>query len=91
MCVCVCVQLMNKSSEKPRLHQILSEDRDSEDGGATSPTEPTYHSRPRAESLREAETTTTKTHEEINLQHALILNQVRRPSHLLTQTQNGCR
>ncbi|XP_028265528.1 histone deacetylase 7 isoform X2 [Parambassis ranga] len=69
-------KLMSKSSEKPRLHQIPSEDMDSEDGGATSPTELTYHSRVRAESLREAEPTASKTHEDhINLQHALILNQ----------------
>ncbi|XP_061592796.1 histone deacetylase 7 isoform X2 [Cololabis saira] len=69
-------KLMSKSSEKPRLHQIPSEDMDSEDGGATSPTEPTYHSRARAESLREVEPTACKTHEEqLNLQHALILNQ----------------
>ena len=79
MCVCFCVKLMSKSSEKPRLHQIPSEDMDSEDGGGVSPTESTYHSRMRAESLREAEPTASKTHEEqINLQHALILNQVRK-------------
>ncbi|XP_074498975.1 histone deacetylase 7 isoform X1 [Sebastes fasciatus] len=69
-------KLMSKSSEKPRLHQIPSEDMDSEDGGASSPTEPTYQSRVRAESLREAEPTASKSHEEqLNLQHALILNQ----------------
>uniref|UniRef100_A0A3Q3LBP1 Histone deacetylase n=1 Tax=Mastacembelus armatus TaxID=205130 RepID=A0A3Q3LBP1_9TELE len=69
-------KLMSKSSEKPRLHQIPSEDMDSEDGGGTSPTEPTYQSRVRAESLREVEPTASKSHEEqINLQHALILNQ----------------
>ncbi|KAM6982990.1 histone deacetylase 7 [Tautogolabrus adspersus] len=68
-------KLMSKSSEKPRLHQIPSEDMDSEDGG-TSPTEPTYQSRVRAESLREAGPTASKSHEEqMNLQHALILNQ----------------
>lgn len=67
---------MSKSSEKPRLHQIPSEEMDSEDGGGTSPTDQTYHSRARAESLREAEPTGSKTHEELNLQHALILNQV---------------
>lgn len=77
MCVYVHVQLMSKPSEKPRLHQIPSEDMDSEDGGGTSPTEPTYQSRVRAESLREAEPTASKSQEEqINLQHALILNQV---------------
>ncbi|XP_060931244.1 histone deacetylase 7 [Limanda limanda] len=69
-------KLMSKSSEKPRLHQIPSEDMDSEDGGGMSPTEPTYQSRARAESLREAEPTTSNSHEEqLNLQHALILNQ----------------
>ncbi|XP_062247875.1 histone deacetylase 7 isoform X1 [Platichthys flesus] len=69
-------KLMSKSSEKPRLHQIPSEDMDSEDGGGMSPTEPTSQSRARAESLREAEPTTSNSHEEqLNLQHALILNQ----------------
>ncbi|XP_035500377.1 histone deacetylase 7 isoform X2 [Scophthalmus maximus] len=69
-------KLMSKSSEKPRLHQIPSEDMDSEDGGGMSPTEPTYQSRVRAESLREAEPTASNGHEEqMNLQHALILNQ----------------
>lgn len=84
--VCVCVyahlQLMAKSSEKPRLHQIPSEDMDSEDGGGTSPTEPAYQGRARAESLREAEPVASKSQEEqMNLQHALILNQVRELSH----------
>uniref|UniRef100_A0AAX7T0I2 Histone deacetylase n=1 Tax=Astatotilapia calliptera TaxID=8154 RepID=A0AAX7T0I2_ASTCA len=70
-------KLMSKSSEKPRLHQIPSEDMDSEDGGGTSPTEPAYHSRGRSESLREVEPSASKTQEEqMNLQHALILNQV---------------
>ncbi|XP_032376505.1 histone deacetylase 7 isoform X2 [Etheostoma spectabile] len=69
-------KLMSKSSEKPRLHQIPSEDMDSEDGDGTSPTELTYQSRVRAESLREAEPTASKSQEEqLNLQHALILNQ----------------
>uniref|UniRef100_A0A8C6Q237 Histone deacetylase n=1 Tax=Nothobranchius furzeri TaxID=105023 RepID=A0A8C6Q237_NOTFU len=69
-------KLMSKSSEKPRLHQIPSEDMDSEDGEGSPPTDRTFHSRLRAESLREAEPTGSKTHEEqINLQHALILNQ----------------
>lgn len=73
----MCAQLMSKSSEKPRLHQIPSEEMDSEDGGGTSPTSPTYQSRARAESLREAESVTSKGQEDqINLQHALILNQV---------------
>ncbi|KAM6929392.1 histone deacetylase 7 isoform 2-T2 [Lycodopsis pacificus] len=69
-------KLMSKSNEKPRLHQIPSEDMDSEDGGGMSPTELTYQSGVRAESLREAEPTASKSHEEqLNLQHALILNQ----------------
>ncbi|MED6259871.1 hypothetical protein ATANTOWER_003745 [Ataeniobius toweri] len=69
-------KLMSKTSDKPRLHQIPSEDMDSEDGGGTSPTETSYQSRVRAESLREAEPARSKAHEEqINLQHALILNQ----------------
>lgn len=68
---------MSKSSEKPRLHQIPSEDMDSEDGGGTSPTEPAYQNRARAESLREVEPIASKSQEEqMNLQHALILNQV---------------
>lgn len=76
-CVYALVQLMAKSSEKPRLHQIPSEDMDSEDGGGTSPTEPAYQSRARAESLRDAEPIASKSQEEqMNLQHALILNQV---------------
>uniref|UniRef100_A0A671TG98 histone deacetylase n=1 Tax=Sparus aurata TaxID=8175 RepID=A0A671TG98_SPAAU len=41
-------KLMSKSSEKPRLHQIPSEDMDSEDGDGTSPTELTYQSRVRS-------------------------------------------
>lgn len=93
MSLYVHMQLMSKSSEKPRLHQIPSEDMDSEDGGGTSPTEPTYQSRVRAESLREAEPTASKGHEEqINLQHALILNQVSILSHELhthTKTLNA--
>nr|XP_020468260.1 histone deacetylase 7-like isoform X2 [Monopterus albus] len=69
-------KLMSKSSEKPRLHQIPSEDMDSEDGGGTSPPEPTYQSRVRAESLREVDPIVSKSHkEQMNLQHALILNQ----------------
>ncbi|XP_056129274.1 histone deacetylase 7 isoform X2 [Lampris incognitus] len=69
-------KLMSKSSEKPRLRQIPSEEMDSEDGGETSPAEHSYQSRPRAESLREMEATTAESQgEQINLQHALILNQ----------------
>lgn len=88
MHVYVHVQLMSKSSEKPRLHQIPSEDMDSEDGGGMSPTEPTYQSRVRAESLREAEPSASKSHEEqINLQHALILNQVGKQYTLTLETR----
>ncbi|CAL9702521.1 unnamed protein product [Knipowitschia caucasica] len=66
-------KLMSKSIEKPRLHQIPSEEMDSEDGEGSSPSESPYQSRVLAESLRETE---SKTHEEqMNLQHALILNQ----------------
>lgn len=80
---------MSKSSEKPRLHQIPSEEMDSEDGGATSPTEPTYLSRVRAESLREAESaTSTGQEEQINLQHALILNQVWKKKNLIEHSHN---
>uniref|UniRef100_A0A3B4ALV7 Histone deacetylase n=1 Tax=Periophthalmus magnuspinnatus TaxID=409849 RepID=A0A3B4ALV7_9GOBI len=68
-------KLMSKSSEKPRLHQIPSEEMDSEDGGGSSPTESTYQSRGRAESLRETEPVSKNHEEQINLQHALILNQ----------------
>ncbi|XP_028308725.1 histone deacetylase 7 [Gouania willdenowi] len=67
-------KFMLKSSEKPRLHQIPSED--SEDGGGTSPSELTYNSRLRVESLRETDSAASKTQDEhMNLQHALILNQ----------------
>ncbi|XP_068183230.1 histone deacetylase 7 isoform X3 [Antennarius striatus] len=69
-------KLMSKSCEKPRLHQIPSEDMDSEDGGGTSPPEPTYQTEMRAELLREATPTGSKCQDEqMNLQHALILNQ----------------
>lgn len=68
-------KLMSKSSEKPRLHQIPSEEMDSEDGGGSSPTESTYQSRARAESLRESESGSKNHEEQMNLQHALILNQ----------------
>ena len=74
----VCVfQLMSKSSEKPRLRQIPSEDMDSEEVGPT-PSD-TYHGRARVESLREAESVSDldSQGEQINLQHTLILNQVR--------------
>ncbi|CAL8369720.1 unnamed protein product [Lota lota] len=68
-------KLMSKSSEKPRLHQIPSEEMDSEDGGEASPPEPAYQSTARAESLREAEPAAIDNQGEMNLQHALILNQ----------------
>ncbi|KAM8831019.1 histone deacetylase 7 isoform 2-T4 [Synchiropus picturatus] len=69
-------KLMSKSSEKPRLQQIPSEDMYPEDGGGSSPTELAYQSRGRADSLREAEPAASKSHEEqLHLQHALILNQ----------------
>lgn len=68
-------KLMSKSSEKPRLHQIPSEEMDSEDGGGSSPTESPYQSRARAESLRETESGPKSHEEQMNLQHALILNQ----------------
>ncbi|KAM9343063.1 histone deacetylase 7 isoform 1-T2 [Pholidichthys leucotaenia] len=70
-------KLMSKSIEKPRLHQIPSEDMDSEDGSGTPPTEASaYHGRARAESLKEVEPVGPKTHEEqMNLQHTLIINQ----------------
>ncbi|CAL8324886.1 unnamed protein product [Merluccius merluccius] len=68
-------KLMSKSSEKPRLHQIPSEEMDSEDGGGSSPPEPAYQSTARVESLREAEPAAIDSQGEMNLQHALILNQ----------------
>ncbi|KAM9786048.1 histone deacetylase 7-like [Neosynchiropus ocellatus] len=69
-------KLMSKSSEKPRLQQIPSEDMYPEDSGGGSPTELAYQSRGRSDSLREAQPTSSKSHEDqLNLQHALILNQ----------------
>ncbi|KAJ8370094.1 hypothetical protein SKAU_G00101220 [Synaphobranchus kaupii] len=74
-------KLMSKSSEKPRLKQIPSEDMDSEEAG---PVPADVHQvRARAESLREAEllrevepgSTEEGQGEQINLQQALILNQ----------------
>ncbi|XP_077580078.1 histone deacetylase 7 [Stigmatopora nigra] len=64
-------KLMAKSSEKPRLHQIPSEDMDSEDGGS-SPSESAYQS---VRLREEAEPVTSSSQEQMNLQHALILNQ----------------
>ncbi|XP_049342450.1 histone deacetylase 7 [Astyanax mexicanus] len=55
-------KLMTKSSEKPRLRQIPSEDMDSEEGGSSG-----------AESMREAESQD----DQLNLQQTLILNQSR--------------
>uniref|UniRef100_A0A674NWT8 Histone deacetylase n=1 Tax=Takifugu rubripes TaxID=31033 RepID=A0A674NWT8_TAKRU len=81
-------KLMSKSSEKPRLHQIPSEEMDSEDGGASSPTEPTYLSRVRAESLREAESVTSKGQEDqINLQHSLLWEQQKQLQQLHRQME----
>ncbi|XP_053498522.1 histone deacetylase 7 [Ictalurus furcatus] len=62
-------KLMSKSSEKPRLCQIPSEDMDSEDVGTSS----SNASKSRAESQREAETQD----EHLSLQQTLILNQSR--------------
>ncbi|XP_061908339.1 histone deacetylase 7-like isoform X3 [Entelurus aequoreus] len=83
-------KLMSKSSEKPRLHQIPSEDMDSEDGGGTSPSEPGYPSRGRADSIREAEpasSTGSSNQEQLNLQHALILNQQKQLQQLHRQME----
>lgn len=62
---------MSKSSEKPRLRQIPSEDMDSEEVGPSAGD--AHQGRGRAESQRELESQ----EEQINLQHTLILNQVR--------------
>uniref|UniRef100_A0A3P8YPJ1 Histone deacetylase n=1 Tax=Esox lucius TaxID=8010 RepID=A0A3P8YPJ1_ESOLU len=68
-------KLMSKSSEKPRLRQIPSEDMDSEEAAPTH--SDTYQGRARAESLREAESVSVvdSQGEQVNLQHTLILNQ----------------
>ncbi|XP_064155144.1 histone deacetylase 7-like isoform X2 [Anguilla rostrata] len=74
-------KLMSKSSEKPRLKQIPSEDMDSEEAGP-APGD-VHHGRARAESLREAEllqeaepgSAGDGPGEQINLQQALIHNQ----------------
>ncbi len=71
-------QLMSKSSEKPRLRQIPSEDMDSEDSSAGD----AHQDRVRAESQRELE----NQEEQLNLQHALLLNQVRHKPPNLKQT-----
>uniref|UniRef100_A0A8C7SKN6 Histone deacetylase n=1 Tax=Oncorhynchus mykiss TaxID=8022 RepID=A0A8C7SKN6_ONCMY len=70
-------KLMSKTSEKPRLKQIPSEDMDSEEVGP-APSD-IYQGRARAESLREAELVSVADSQggQINLQHTLILNQVR--------------
>uniref|UniRef100_A0A673G5Y9 Histone deacetylase n=1 Tax=Sinocyclocheilus rhinocerous TaxID=307959 RepID=A0A673G5Y9_9TELE len=64
-------KLMSKSSEKPRLRQIPSEDMDSEEVGPSAGD--AHQGRVRAESQRELESQ----EEQLNLQHALILNQSR--------------
>uniref|UniRef100_A0A672PSI8 Histone deacetylase n=1 Tax=Sinocyclocheilus grahami TaxID=75366 RepID=A0A672PSI8_SINGR len=64
-------KLMSKSSEKPRLRQIPSEDMDSEEVGPS--VGDAHQARVRAESQRELE----NQEEQLNLQHALILNQSR--------------
>ncbi|XP_016092154.1 histone deacetylase 7 isoform X1 [Sinocyclocheilus grahami] len=64
-------KLMSKSSEKPRLRQIPSEDMDSEEVGPSAGD--AHQARVRAESQRELESQ----EEQLNLQHALILNQSR--------------
>ncbi|XP_039519946.1 histone deacetylase 7-like isoform X1 [Pimephales promelas] len=64
-------KLMSKSSEKPRLRQIPSEDMDSEEGGPSAGD--AHQGRIRVESQREME----NQEEHINLQHTLILNQSR--------------
>ncbi|KAI4890132.1 hypothetical protein NFI96_021219 [Prochilodus magdalenae] len=61
-------KLMSKSSEKPRLRQIPSEDMDSEEVGPSA-----SDAHQRVESLREAESQ----EEQLNLQQTLILNQSR--------------
>ncbi|XP_065142539.1 histone deacetylase 7 isoform X1 [Paramisgurnus dabryanus] len=64
-------KLMSKSSEKPRLRQIPSEDMDSEEVGPT--VGDAHQSRLRVESQRELESQ----EDQIHLQHTLILNQSR--------------
>uniref|UniRef100_A0A673G602 histone deacetylase n=1 Tax=Sinocyclocheilus rhinocerous TaxID=307959 RepID=A0A673G602_9TELE len=71
-------KLMSKSSEKPRLRQIPSEDMDSEEVGPSAGD--AHQGRVRAESQRELESQ----EEQLNLQHALILNQ--QLQHLRRQT-----
>uniref|UniRef100_A0A8C7HTC4 Histone deacetylase n=1 Tax=Oncorhynchus kisutch TaxID=8019 RepID=A0A8C7HTC4_ONCKI len=70
-------KLMSKTSEKPRLKQIPSEDMDSEEVGP-APSD-IYQGRARAETLRETELVSAADSQggQINLQHTLILNQVR--------------
>ncbi|XP_062871881.1 histone deacetylase 7 [Trichomycterus rosablanca] len=63
-------KLMSKSSEKPRLHQIPSEDMDSDEVG---PSLSNDNHQNRAESHREAETQD----DHLSLQQTLILNQSR--------------
>uniref|UniRef100_A0A8C9RZE5 Histone deacetylase n=1 Tax=Scleropages formosus TaxID=113540 RepID=A0A8C9RZE5_SCLFO len=72
-------KLMTKSSEKPRLRQIPSEDMDSEDAGP-APAD-AHQTRLRAEPLREAESlretpsAAESEGEQVNLQHTVIRNQ----------------
>ncbi|KAJ8409206.1 hypothetical protein AAFF_G00242270 [Aldrovandia affinis] len=68
-------KLMSKSSEKPRLKQIPSEDMDSEEAGPLPGD--IHQGRVRAESLREAEPGSAGEGqgEQMNLQQTLILNQ----------------
>lgn len=74
------LQLMSKSSEKPRLRQIPSEDMDSEEVGPSAGD--AHQGRVRAESQRELESQ----EEQLNLQHTLILNQVRHKPPILKLT-----
>uniref|UniRef100_A0A8C1Z4W8 histone deacetylase n=1 Tax=Cyprinus carpio TaxID=7962 RepID=A0A8C1Z4W8_CYPCA len=78
-------KLMSKSSEKPRLRQIPSEDMDSEEVGPSAGD--AHQGRVRAESQRELE----NQEEQLNLQHTLILNQVRHkpPHHQCTCGDNS--
>uniref|UniRef100_A0A8C1UBF2 Histone deacetylase n=1 Tax=Cyprinus carpio TaxID=7962 RepID=A0A8C1UBF2_CYPCA len=73
-------KLMSKSSEKPRLRQIPSEDMDSEEVGPSAGD--AHQGRVRAESQRELESQ----EEQLNLQHTLILNQVRHKPPILKLT-----
>ncbi|KAL4623674.1 histone deacetylase 7 isoform X1 [Arapaima gigas] len=77
-------KLMTKSSEKPRLRQIPSEDMDSEDAGP-APAD-IHQTRPRVEPVREAESrrdtesssAAESQGEQFSLQHTVIRNQLHR-------------